>query len=130
MGGPGGMDPRQMAMMMRKLGIESRDIDDVKEVIVRTRDREYRFAKPQVSVLKAQGSETWQVLGRPQVTELGPKDAPKPAPVTPPAPTGPTTIPDEDVAMVVEQTDKDPATARRALEATHGDIAEAIVRLS
>jgi nascent polypeptide-associated complex subunit alpha len=130
------MDARQMAMMMRKLGIESRDIDDVKEVIVRTRDREYRFAKPQVSVLKAQGSETWQVQGRPHVTELGEakpdaKPAPAPAaPVAPPVPAAPVAIPDEDVRMVMEQTGKDHAAARTALEATGGDIAEAIVSLS
>jgi nascent polypeptide-associated complex subunit alpha len=32
--------------------------------------------------------------------------------------------------MVMEQTGKDHATAKKALEATGGDIAEAIVRLS
>lgn len=136
--GMGGMDPRQMAMMMRKMGIEVRDIERVEEVVVRTREREYRFAKPTVSVMKAQGSETWQVQGKPRVVELGEaKPAPAaPAPTQTPADTGqaataaPVAIPDEDVAMVMEQTGKDRATARKALEATRGDIAEAIVRLS
>jgi nascent polypeptide-associated complex subunit alpha len=134
-----GIDPRQMALTMRKLGIEMRDIDDVREVIVRTREREYRFSRPTVSVMKARGSETWQVQGTPKVTELEPAPPGRPAsppastpsaPTPPAAPPEPVTIPEEDVAMVMEQTGKDHATARKALEATRGDIAEAIVRLS
>lgn len=149
--GMGGMDPRQMAMMMRKMGIEMRDIEQVQEVVVRTRDREYRFLKPSVSVMKAQGSETWQVQGRPTVTEVGSGTAPSMA--TTPAPSSGTKasapgessrthlapndpppasvqVPEEDVRMVMEQTGKDRATARKALESCDGDIAEAIVKLS
>ncbi|HEX2066747.1 MAG TPA: nascent polypeptide-associated complex protein [Candidatus Thermoplasmatota archaeon] len=133
--GMGGMDPRQMAMMMRKLGIEMRDVEHVQEVVVRTRDREYRFAKPSVSVMKAQGSETWQVQGRPQVAELGAAASPKPAAPAlsasaPAEPAAPLAIPEEDVRMVAEQSGRDAATARKALEASGGDLAEAIVRLS
>ncbi|HUR62882.1 MAG TPA: nascent polypeptide-associated complex protein [Candidatus Thermoplasmatota archaeon] len=140
--GAGSMDPRHMAMMMRKMGIEMRDIEDVREVVVRTREREYRFARPAVSVMKAQGNETWQVQGKPKVTELadaeGKPATPAPA-STAAAPTAPTpaatpappaAIPEEDVRMVMEQTGKDRAAARGALESTNGDIAEAIVRLS
>jgi nascent polypeptide-associated complex subunit alpha len=137
MPGMGGMDPRQMALMMRKMGIEMRDIPDVQEVIVRTPVKEYRFLKPSVSVMKAQGSETWQVQGKPQAVDRATAPA-APVPL-PPAPTLPsaeppiptnTPIPEEDVRMVMEQTGKDAATARKALESSGGDIAEAIVKLS
>jgi nascent polypeptide-associated complex subunit alpha len=137
--GAGSMDPRHMAMMMRKMGIEMRDIEDVREVIVRTREREYRFAKPAVSVMKAQGNETWQVQGKPKVTELadaeGKPATPSPSstaavPTAPATPAPPAAIPEEDVRMVMEQTGKDRVAARGALESTNGDIAEAIVRLS
>jgi len=142
-----------MSMMMRKMGIEMRDIDHVQEVIVRTRDREYRFNRPSVSVMKAQGTETWQVQGKPTTHELvaGPAASPNPAttgkptaaptsastptatvPTPTPTPTAPVKleVPEEDVRMVMEQTGKDRATARRALEECGGDLAEAIVKLS
>jgi nascent polypeptide-associated complex subunit alpha len=128
-----GTDARQMAMMMRKMGLEVRDIDDVREVIIRTREREYRFSRPTVSVMKAQGTETWQVQGKPRMVELAAeeaKPAAAPAASTPPAPVPPATIPEEDVRMVMEQTGKDHAAALQALTSTGGDIAEAIVRLS
>ncbi|HUR62785.1 MAG TPA: nascent polypeptide-associated complex protein [Candidatus Thermoplasmatota archaeon] len=146
--GMGGMDPRQMSMMMRKMGIEMRDIEGVTEVVVRTRDREYRFAKPTVSVMKAQGSETWQVQGKAQVVETGASAStasastpaatssstsrapPSKQEATIPVPAAPLVIPEEDVRMVMEQTGKDKATARKALESCDGDIAEAIVKLS
>ena len=46
------------------------------------------------------------------------------------APAAPPVIPEEDVRMVMEQTGKDRATARQALESCGGDLAEAIVKLS
>ncbi|MFO1535970.1 MAG: nascent polypeptide-associated complex protein [Thermoplasmatota archaeon] len=134
--GMNGMDGRQVAMMMRKMGIEVSDVDDVREVVVRTREREYRFSNPTVSVMKAHGNETWQVQGKPKVTELAPQpkgahaQAATPAAPAAPVPAAPVAIPDGDVRMVMEQTGKDHATAKQALEATGGDIAEAIVRLS
>src|SRR5687767_11777383 len=64
-----GIDPRQMAMMMRKMGVEMRDIEGVQEVLVRTATKEYRFRKASVSVMKAQGTETWQVQGKPEVVD-------------------------------------------------------------
>ncbi len=65
----GGMDPRQMAMMMKKLGIDVKDIQGVQEVVVRTATKDYVFSKASVSVMKAQGVETWQVSGNPTVVE-------------------------------------------------------------
>jgi NACalpha-BTF3-like transcription factor len=66
-----GVDPRQMAMMMRKMGIQMQDIEDVQEVVVRTATKEYRIRKATVSIMKAQGTETWQIQGKAEVTELG-----------------------------------------------------------
>jgi len=112
--GMGGMDPRQMSMMMRKLGIEVKDIQNVQEIIVRTPDMDYIFDDATVSVMKAQGVETWQISGNPrQVShEVTLK------------------ISDDDVKMVVEQTGCDEKAARQALEASGGDLAEAILALA
>lgn len=112
--GMGGGNPRQMAMMMKKLGIDVRDIHDVQEVVIRTADKDYVFTDATVSVMKAQGVETWQVSGTPTVQEHEVR----------------LQVSDEDVQMVVEQTGVDEATARKALEDAGGDLAEAIVALS
>lgn len=110
----GGMDPRQMSMMMKKLGIDVTDLDDVQEVVVRTPTKDYVFKEASVSIMKAQGSETWQVSGTPEEVEHEVKLAASP----------------EDIQMVAEQTDRSEDDARAALQETNGDIAEAIVRLS
>lgn len=135
-----GGDPRQMAMMMRKLGIDVKEIEGVQQVVVRTATKEYVFDKASVSVMKAQGVETWQVSGKPKVVERGvaasaPSSGPSasaPAPAVDQPRAADTVLPitAEDVALVVKETGRSPAEAKAALEATKGDLAEAILRLS
>lgn len=139
-----GMDPRQMSMMMKKLGIDVREIEGVQSVTVRTATRDYVFDKASVSVMKAQGVETWQLSGKPRIVEraagaVNAASQPSSAPSAPVAPAVQATpqesaaselvITDEDVALVAKETGRSPAEARQALEATEGDLAEAIVRL-
>lgn len=109
-----GMDPRQLSTMMKKLGIDVRDIPDVQEVVIRTPARDYVFDRATVSVMRAQGVETWQVSGKPAVRDHDVRLA----------------VGADDVRMVMEQAGCDEGAARKALEATGGDIAEAIVKLS
>jgi len=133
MPGLGGVDPRQMAMMMRKLGIDVKELDDVQEVVVRTASKEYRFRRPTVSVMKAQGTETWQVQGKAEVVERAGAAPSSPAPAASSSPAvaaSPVEIPEEDVRLVAKEAKVDLATARKTLQATNGDIAEAIVRLA
>lgn len=112
--GMGGGNPRQMAMMMKKLGIDVQEIENVQEVRITTPDKDYVFTKASVSVMKAQGTETWQISGEPTIEAHEVRLAVAP----------------EDVTMVAEQCNVDEATARAALEAAGGDLAEAIVALS
>lgn len=107
------MNPRQMSMMMKKLGIDVEEIDGVQEVVIKTASKDYVFKEVEVTIMKAQGSETWQLSGSPEVQEHDVQIA----------------ISDDDVKMVMEQTDCDEATARAALEET-GDLAEAIVKVA
>lgn len=131
-----------MAMMMKRMGVEMADIDHVEEVVVRTRDAEYRFRKATVSVIRAQGSETWQIVGKPERVARGATSAtPSPSasvpaakpstipPATASPPAAPTVIAPEDVRLVMEQTGRNERDSRAALEATGGDLAEAILRL-
>jgi nascent polypeptide-associated complex subunit alpha len=133
------MDPRQMSMMMKKLGIDVRDIEGVQQVVVRTASKDYVFDKATVSVMKAQGVETWQVSGKPRTVERS-SDGPSisassssPAPALAPALVAaePEYVAEPaDIALVAQETGKSPAEARAALVATKGDLAEAILRLS
>jgi len=98
--------------MMKKLGMQVEQIDDVKRIVIETGKGNYIFDSAEVTAMTMQGVTTYQVLGEPRFEE--------PALV----------IPEEDVKMVAEQSGKPVDAARQALLATKGDIAEAIMRLS
>ncbi|MES2154690.1 MAG: nascent polypeptide-associated complex protein [bacterium] len=124
-----GMDPRAMAAAMKRMGIDVRDIEGVEEVTIRTLDREYRFRKAQVSVMKAQGQETWTVVGKPDVSErAGSAPAAKPQPAEAPSPAYAPTP--EDIQTVMQAASASEAAARKALLETDGDLAQAILNLS
>jgi nascent polypeptide-associated complex subunit alpha len=126
---PGGpRNERQMQMMMRRLGMTTTPVDDVEEVIVRTRDQEHVFKRPEVTILTVQGVQTYQVVGTPAVRpRTGSASATEgSAPSTPPTPAGP---PEEDVRLVMDQAQVDRKEAIEALRATHGAPAEAILRI-
>lgn len=109
----GRVDPRAMNQMMKRLGIDIKEIPNVQEVIIRTTAQELVFSKPDVTLMTAQGQRTYQVVGEPAIK----------------ARTATVEIRDEDVRLVAEQTGRPIEEARKALEETRGDLAEAIVRL-
>ena len=109
---PGRINPRQMRQMMKKLGINVSEIENVKKVIIQTDDKEYVFDDAEVTIMDAHGQKTYQISGRPVIKEKKEE------------------IPLEDVDLVAEKTGKSKEEARKALEETKGDIAEAIMKLS
>ncbi|MCI4368764.1 MAG: nascent polypeptide-associated complex protein [Thermoplasmata archaeon] len=128
---PGGaMNPRQMQLMMRKLGMTSEPIDQVEEVIVRTRENEHVFQRPEVTVITMQGVRTYQVVGNPQIRKRGaappPSAASAAATGTPTAPSGP---PEEDIELVMSQAEVDRDEALAALREVDGAPAEAILKI-
>jgi len=121
---PGGpKNPRQVELMMRRLGMTTEPVPGVEEVIVRTRTTEHVFRAPEVTVLTVQGVRTYQVVGTP---EMRPRAAAPAAAGAAPEPQGP---PEEDVRLVMEQANVTREEAVEALEATHGAPAEAILRI-
>ena len=115
---PGRMNPRQMQQMMKRLGINVREIENVEQIIIRTDTKEYIFDSADVTEMDAQGQKTYQISGRPRIVarkELEEKEE---------------GIPQEDIDLVAEQTGKNKAQAKKALEETNGDIAEAILKLT
>lgn len=109
---PGRMNPRQMNQMMKRLGINVKEIENVKKVIIQTDTKEYIFEDADVTLMDAQGQKTYQITGKPRIVEK--KEG----------------IPKEDIDLVVEQTGKNTQEAKKALEETKGDIAEAILKLT
>ncbi len=116
----GGLNPRKLQQMMEQMGIDVTEIDAT-EVSIRTADGdELVFDAPDVTMMEAQGQRTYQIVGDPET---------KAAPVEDDTPST-SDIPDSDVELVAERTGVDADTARGALEATDGDLAAAIDRLS
>ena len=107
-----GMNPAKMKQMMKQMGISIDEIPNVEQVIIRTPDVDIVFNDANVTVMNAQGADTYQVVGTP---EKVPRKL---------------EIPDDDVRLVAEQTGVSEAEARKALEQANGDLAEAILSLS
>lgn len=123
MGGRG-MNPKQMAKMMKQFGIDIEEIKDVTEVVIRTPTKEYVFTDAEVSIMTAQGQKTYQVTGTPQVRAPATDGTPQAAAAAP-APV----FTDEDVDLVASQANVSKDAARKALVETNGETAEAILKL-
>lgn len=125
-----GMSPKQMARMMKKMGIEQKDVEGVKEIIFRFSDKEWVIKNPQVTMIKQSGAETYQVGGSKTERGLSGKAATAEEVVTEEEVVEPEIeIPMEDAALVAGQTGVDIETAKEALKETGGDLAAAILKL-
>lgn len=108
-----GVNPRQMKMAMKKMGVSMEDIEGVEEVVIKAGSRTYIFKRPDVSMVVAQGQKTFQVIGEPEIIE-GEKEL---------------QIPPEDVTLVASQAGVSEEEAREALLECDGEPAEAIMRI-
>jgi nascent polypeptide-associated complex subunit alpha len=121
---PGGAkNPRQVEMMMRRMGMTTETVPGVEEVIVRTATKEHHFRAPEVTILTVQGVRTYQVVGTP---EIRPRATPATAGPAASAPAGP---PEDDVRLVMEQANVSREEAIEALSGSNGAPAEAILRI-
>ena len=118
---PGRMNPRQMNQMMKRLGINVKEIENVKRVIIETDSKKYIIDNAEVTIMDAQGQKTYQVTGRARIVTQEEKAEEEEEELT---------IPQGDIDLVAEQTGKSKADAKKALEETNGDIAEAILKLT
>jgi nascent polypeptide-associated complex subunit alpha len=107
-----GMNPKKMKQMMKQLGMQVEQIEDVSRIVITTPKGQYIFDNAEVSAMTMQGVTTYQVLGEPRFEPAAPL------------------IPAEDVSLVAEQTGVTEEAAKKVLTETKGDIAEAIMRLS
>lgn len=113
----GGIDPRQMKKAMKSMGITNEMIPDVTEVIIRTRDKEIVITGATVSVISMKGQKSYQIDGTSTERPLGSDPGTGPA------------FPQEDIDLVMSQTNCDVTKAVEALKATGGLPAEAILKI-
>jgi nascent polypeptide-associated complex subunit alpha len=106
--GLGGIDPKKMAGMMKKLGIKQDEIS-ANRVVIEKEDGNIVIENPSVQKIEMQGQESWQVTGDVR-EELGVREG--------------------DVKLVMEKTGKSEEEVRASLEEVNGEVAEAIVKLS
>jgi nascent polypeptide-associated complex subunit alpha len=101
-----------MKAMMKKLGMQVEQIEDVISIVIKTPKGNYIFDAAEVTAMTMQGATTYQIIGEPRFEEAAPN------------------IPNEDVTLVAGQANVSEEKAKDALVSTKGDIAEAIMLLS
>jgi len=104
------------------MGMETKTIDDVRAVTIRTSDRKIVIDQPVVMSIVMQGQNIFQVAGG-TVREEPLAVEGKPAV---PERVG---IPESDIELVAQQANVTTEEARNALEDSEGDLAKAIVSL-
>jgi nascent polypeptide-associated complex subunit alpha len=107
-----GINPRQMRMAMKKLGIQQEEIA-AKEVIIRLEDKEIVISNPSVTKVNMMGQDTYQVVGEESERSLSSEPE----------------ISEEDIATVAEQAGVSKEEAEQAIKDSKGDLAEAILKL-
>ncbi len=122
-----GMSPKQIARMMKKMGIEQKEVPGVTEVIFRFSDKEWVITNPQVLMIKQAGSESFQVSGSKTERPLGSQSSVPAEEII--EPEKEIEIPVEDAALVASQTGVSIEKATEALRETGGDLAAAILKL-
>lgn len=108
------MDNRQTRRMLERMGINLEPIEDVQEVIIRTKNKDIVVKEASVSEVKAKGTRMFQVVGE-NVEEVV-REKPR--------------FTEEDVLLVAQQMGVSNERARVALEESNGDLAQAILKLT
>lgn len=105
-----GINPKQMQAMMKQMGIKNEEIDALR-VVIECADKNIIIEPASVQKIVMQGQQTFQVAG--EIREESKAEE----------------ISDEDINLVSEKTGKSKKEAKKALDESGGDIAEAIMKL-
>ena len=100
-----GKDPKKIEQMMKKLNINTKEIE-ASEVVIKAKDGNIVIEAPEVMVMNMMGRDVYQITGR---ARPGARE--------------------EDVKMVMENTGKDRTTVEKKLEELNNDLAKAIMEL-
>jgi len=103
--------------MMKQMGMNMNEMSDINRVILQGRNREIIIEGPQVTNIDVQGTKMYQVAGGKETERKLETEEQK------------VEIPEEDILLVAQQANVSMEKARAALEATEGDLAQAILNL-
>ena len=117
MAGMRGVNPRQMQQAMKKMGIKQTEMNNVTEVVIRTTDSEIVITNAEVVCVDMQGSRSYQISGTEETRPLGSQSS------------STASFPNEDIELVMSQTQCTREKAIEALDAVNGQPAEAILKI-
>jgi nascent polypeptide-associated complex subunit alpha len=117
LGGRGGMSPKKMKGMLKNMGIDIDELENVIDVVIRMPDKVIVIENPSVAIMDSHGVRSYQISG--DSKEQSVNDVTEPA----------LEIPDSDVELVVAQTGAKREEAKAALQDAKGDLAAAIMKL-
>ncbi len=104
-----GINPKQLKAAMKKMGMKQEDLD-AEEVVIKLSDKELIIKNPSVAKVEVMGQETFQISG-----DVEEKTLEK--------------FKEEDINLVVSQVNCTEEEARKALQQSNGNIAEAVIKL-
>ncbi|MCL4438323.1 MAG: nascent polypeptide-associated complex protein [Candidatus Thermoplasmatota archaeon] len=113
---PGRMNSREVKRMMAQMGIKSTEMNDVKTVILKGTDKDYIISDAQVTMIEAQGTKTFQVMGTMKETKKAVSEEVLP-------------FSEDDIKLVMEQASVTKDKAIAALKKAAGEPAKAIMDL-
>ena len=108
------INPKQMAQMMKQMGISQERINAV-EVIIRTPEHDLVISNPEVLKVNMSGQVTFQIAGEVEERRQEVEQEIK--------------ISQDDIKTVMDQTGAGPEEAEAAIAAAQGDLAKAILEL-
>lgn len=118
------MSPKKMKGMLKNMGIDIEELENVTEVVIRMPDKEIVIENASVAIMDAHGVRSFQISGDSRersasgATEVEPELEPE------------LVILDSDVELVAAQTGRKAEDAKKALLEAKGDLAAAIMSLA
>jgi nascent polypeptide-associated complex subunit alpha len=119
-GGRGGMSPKKMKGMLKNMGIDIEELENVTEVVIRMPDKEIVIENASVAIMDAHGVRSFQISGDSRERSVSGTVEAEPELV----------ILDSDVELVAAQTGAKAEDAKMALLEAKGDLAAAIMSLA
>jgi nascent polypeptide-associated complex subunit alpha len=114
-----GIDPKKMQAMMKQMGMSQEEIP-AKRVIIECIDKNIIIENPSIMEVRMQGQTNFQISGNIREEEANSSSKEDED----------SKIVEEDIKTIIEKTDCSEDQAKKALEDSNGDLAEAILNLS
>jgi nascent polypeptide-associated complex subunit alpha len=112
------MSPKKMKGMLKNMGIDIDELENVIDVVIRMPDKVIVIENPSVAIMDSHGVRSYQISGDSKEQSISVvKDEPT------------LEIPDSDVELVAAQTGAKREDAKAALQEAKGDLALAIMKL-